>query len=73
MSSGHAGRDLGRILRDAAYVVPRCEECNRLNVAKPTTKPAAVRLARSHVARTGHTVTLLISHWQRVHPVERPS
>lgn len=68
MASGHANADLGRITHDAAFATPRCEGCNALNREPAATKPRALRIARAHVAETGHTATILIAHWQRVHP-----
>jgi hypothetical protein len=68
VSAGQSGRDLGRIIHDPAYATPICEGCAQLNRQPAMTKTTALRVARGHVARTGHTVTIYIQHWQRVHP-----
>lgn len=74
MASGRPNRDLGRILHDPLHVWPECEApeigkgCRALR--RYGTKAQVLRVARAHAAKTGHTVTLHIEHWQRVHPQE---
>lgn len=71
MVSGSRSPDLGRILHDAEFVVPRCEVCNTLSRVPMQTKARAIATARRHAAAKGHTVTLYLTHWQRVHPPEK--
>jgi hypothetical protein len=66
MTAGRPRPDLGRIEHDAAFVSPRCD-CGAIPQYR-TSKAKALRLARTHVASTGHTVTLWIEHWQTVNP-----
>ena len=80
MTSGYRRNDLSRINHDPAFVSGYCE-ADRVHTPDRngratlwtfanTTKPKALRLARAHTRETGHTVTLVITHWQRVHPQE---
>ena len=70
MTAGHAGNDLSRIEHDPAFTKPRCEAsgCRGVRPSKWGTKAQSLRIARAHANLTGHTVTIDIWHWQRVHP-----
>jgi hypothetical protein len=67
--------DLGPILRDREYVVPRCagftvdrRKCEAIDSRNALSKPAALRVARRHAAESGHSVVLYIAHYQIVRP-----
>lgn len=76
MASGHPKPDLGRIVHSPFFVLTRCDgpmdrhrtDCARLTRLPMMTKTRALREARAHAALTGHEVTLVIQHTQRVRP-----
>ena len=68
MASGYSGSDLSEWYRATNLVVECRDGCGRLDRVSTRTLADALRIARAHAARTGHTVRRTIVRYQLVRP-----